>query len=93
VERLPGSGAKGPNLLADFGDRRVAIVTSGDGHVVSSSAVQTALAGQKQLGTTSCAVVINRRLTGAAQDFARHNGCAAIGLDEFPDLVMGKLTL
>ena len=39
----------------------------------------------------SCAVVVNRRFTGAAQDFAQRNGCAAIGAGEFPDFVLGKI--
>jgi hypothetical protein len=93
VERLPRTADKGANLLANFGDRRVAIVTVGEGHVVNSSAVQNALAGQKRHGCERCAVIMNRRFTGAAQDHARHNGCSAIGLDEFPDFVMGKLEL
>ena len=93
VERLPRTADKGANLLANFGDRRVAIATVGEGHVVNSSAVQNALAGQKRHGCERCAVIINRRFTGAAQDHARHNGCTAIGLDEFPDFVMGKLEL
>jgi Restriction endonuclease len=93
VERLPRTADKGANLLANFGDRRVAIVTVGEGHVVNSSAVQNALAGQKRHGCERCAVIINRRFTGAAQDHARHNGCAAIGLEEFPDFVMGNLEL
>jgi hypothetical protein len=93
VERLPRTVDKGGNLLANFGDRRVAIVTVGEGHVVNSSAVQNALAGQKRHGCERCAVIINRRFTGAAQDHARHSGCAAIGLEEFPDFVLGKLEI
>jgi hypothetical protein len=93
VERLPRTADKGANLLANFGDRRAAVVTTGEGHVVNSSAVQNALAGQKRHGCERCAVIINRRFTGAAQDHARHNGCTAIGVDEFPDFVMGKLEL
>jgi hypothetical protein len=38
-------------------------------------------------------VIINRRFTGAAQDFAQRNGCTAIGTGEFPDFVMGKVEL
>ncbi|HEX6963929.1 MAG TPA: restriction endonuclease [Lacipirellula sp.] len=93
VERSPRSRERGASLIADFGDRRVVIVTTGEGHIVNSNAVQQALAAQKSLGTHRCAVIVNRRFTGAAQDFARHNGCVAIGLEEFPDFAMGKLTL
>jgi hypothetical protein len=36
---------------------------------------------------------VNRRFTGAAQDFARANGCVAIGASEFPDFVLGNLDI
>jgi hypothetical protein len=52
-----------------------------------------ALAAQKRHSCEGCAVVINRRFTGAAQEFAQRSGCAAIGTGEFPDFVLGKLTV
>jgi hypothetical protein len=93
VERLPRSTEKDANLLARFGDRNVSVVTVGEGQTVNSGAIQNALAGQKLHGCERSSVIINRRLTGAAQDFARHNRCTAIGIDEFPDFVMGKIEL
>jgi hypothetical protein len=93
VERVPRTTEKDANLLVRLGDRSVAIVTRGEGQTVNSSAVQHALAGQKQHACDRSAVIINRRFTGAAQDFARHNGCTAIGVEEFPDFVMGKIEL
>jgi hypothetical protein len=101
VEVLRTHGAKvereasGQNagLIADFGNRRVLLFTSGEGHNVASSTIQQAIAAKERLGCDSCAVVINRRFTGAAQDFARHNGCTAIGAGEFPDFVLGKIEL
>jgi hypothetical protein len=81
------------NLVADFGPRRVVLFTEGDGHNVASSTIQQAIAARDRHHCESCAVVINRRFTGAAQDFAQRNGCSAIGASEFPDFVMGKIAL
>lgn len=91
VERTGRGGGDDANLIAAFGPRRVAILTQGEGHNVSSDTVRSAIAAKDRQRCDSCAVIINRRFTGAAQDFARHNGCGAIGATEFPDFVMGKL--
>jgi HJR/Mrr/RecB family endonuclease len=93
AERTGRIGGKDANLIVDFGSRRVAILTQGEGHNVSSGTIQQALAAKERNRCDACAVIINRRFTGAAQDFAQHNGCAAIGAGEFPDFAMGKMEL
>lgn len=93
VDRLPRSNQNVANLVARYRGHSVAIVTHGEGHTVNSSAVQAALTSMPRMGCGRAAVIINRRFTGAAQDFARHNGCTAIGLEEFPDFVLGKIEL
>jgi hypothetical protein len=93
VERIGRPGGDDANLVADFGSRRVAILTEANDHNVSSATIQLALAAKSRHNADSCAVIINRRFTGAAQDFARHNSCTAIGTGEFPDFVMGKIEL
>jgi hypothetical protein len=93
VERLSPSQAEGPHLIAQFGDRRIAVFTRGEGHNVSSATIQQALAARERHRCNSCAVIINRRFTGAAQDFAQRHGCAAIGAPEFPDFVLGNIEL
>jgi hypothetical protein len=93
VERTGRGGTDVANLIADFGPRRVALVTRAEEHNVSSATIQQALAAQARSACDSCAVIINRRFTGAAQDFAMRNGCTAIGTAEFPDFVMGKIDL
>jgi hypothetical protein len=93
VERVGRSGGDDANLVADFGSRRVIIMTEAKDHIVSSVTIQLALAAKSRHNADSCAVIINRRFTGAAQDFARHNGCTAIGIGEFPDFVLGKIEL
>lgn len=93
VERAGRALDESGCLIATFGDRRVAIRTHGDGHTVNSSAVQQAISVREKHLSDSCALVINRRFTGAAQDFAKRNDCRLIGIDEFPDFVLGKTTL
>lgn len=93
VERVGRPGGDDANLVADFGSRRVAIMTEAKDHNVSSATIQLALAAKTRHNADSSAVIINRRFTGAAQDFARHNSCTAIGTGEFPDFVMGKIEL
>jgi HJR/Mrr/RecB family endonuclease len=93
VERTGRVGGDDANLVADFGPRRVVLFTEGEGHNVASSTIQQAIAARDRHHCDSCAVVINRRFTGAAQDFAQRNGCSAIGTSEFPDFVMGKFSL
>lgn len=93
VERTGRDGTDVANLVADFGPRRVALITRAEDHNVTSATIQQALAAQARNACNSCAVIINRRFTGAARDFAQRNGCTAIGTVEFPDFVMGKIEL
>jgi HJR/Mrr/RecB family endonuclease len=93
VERTGRIAGEDANLVADFGPRRVAVFTEGEGHNVASSTIQQAIASRERHRCDTSAVIINRRFTGAAQDFARRNGCAAIGSSEFPDFVLGKIEI
>jgi restriction system protein len=93
VDRKSPLDDHGANLIADFGTRRVAVVTHADEQVANSTAIQHALAAKDRYRCDSCAVIINRRFTGAAQDFAHRNGCSAIGSAEFPDFVLNKMGL
>jgi hypothetical protein len=93
AERAVGAAAHDASLVVELARRRAAVVTQGEGNVVNSNAVQRANAGKAQHHCDACAVVINRRFTGAAQDFARRQGCTLVGVEEFPDFVLGKLEL
>jgi hypothetical protein len=93
VERGGRIGDQDANLVVDFGTHRLAVLTQGEGHSVHSGTIQHAIAARDRHHCDRCAVIINRRFTGAAQDFARRNGCAAIGAVEFPDFVLGKVEL
>ncbi len=93
VERIGARGTDEANLIADFGTRRVLVLAAGEGQNITSSAIQETLQAMKLHRCDSCAVIVNRRFTGAAQDFAARNGCAAIGASEFPDFVLGKIEI
>lgn len=90
VERTPRTIEEGTTLIAHFANRRVAILTHGEGHVADSNTVHQAVAKMRRFHCDSSAVILNRRFTGAAQDFASRNNCTLIGVEEFPDFVMGK---
>ena len=93
VERSRRTMDAGANLVVEFAGRRVAVVTHADDKMVNSSAVQQAVAGQERHHCAASAIIINRRFTGAAQDFAQRNGCTLVGIEEFPDFVLGKIEL
>jgi HJR/Mrr/RecB family endonuclease len=93
IERLPKGAEPDADFIASLGGERIAVLTCGEGNAVNSEAVQQAGAAMNRHGATRAAVIVNRRFTGAAQDFARHNGCTAIGREEFPDFVLGKLSI
>jgi hypothetical protein len=92
VERLSASDGD-VNFLVETDGRRVAVATRAAGQVVNSGAVQQALAGKAPYKADGCAIVLNRRFTGAAQDFAKRQGCTLVGVEEFPDFALGKIPL
>ncbi|RIK84531.1 MAG: hypothetical protein DCC67_04845 [Planctomycetota bacterium] len=93
VERRPAAAKLPPVLVMQLANRTVAAVTRGHGQVVDSSTVNLALQAREHCQAESAAVIINRRFTGAAQDLARRRGCTLVGVEEFPDFVLGKLEL
>jgi hypothetical protein len=93
VDRSGRSGDQEPNLIVDFGTHRALVLTQGKGETVNSGTIQKVLAAKDRERCDRCAVIINHRFTGAAQDFAKRNGCTALGVGEFPDFVLGKIEL
>jgi hypothetical protein len=93
VERSRDSADQDSLLLAELDAHRIAVLLPGGGNTVSSATIHTAISAKERERCDSCAVIINRRFTGAAQDFAQRNGCTAIGASEFPDFVLGKIAL
>jgi hypothetical protein len=93
IERLPKTTQADADFIASAGGDRVAVLSQGAGKAVSSESVQQAKAAAARHNCQRSAVVINRRFTGAAQDFARHHGCTLVGREEFPDFVLGKISI
>ncbi len=68
AERTGRTAGEDANLIVDFDGRRIAVLTQGEGHNVSSATIQQAIAAKVGNHCDGCAVIINRRFTGAAQD-------------------------
>jgi hypothetical protein len=93
VDRIARIAADDANFIADFGPRRVAVLTQVDEQNATSATIHKAIDARDRHRCDSCAVILNRRFTGAAQEFAHRNGCAPIGSAEFPDFALGKINL
>ena len=92
VERIDRPGGEDANLVADFGLRRIVVMTEAKDHNASSATIQLALAAKARHNCDSCAVVINRRFTVPPRILLVIMA-PAIGTGEFPDFVMGKIEL
>lgn len=88
-----GQIAEGAELTAVFGERRVAVLAANSREALNSDVVQRVIGMKTRDGCETCAIITNGRVTGAAQDFASHNGCRIVGRDEFPDFVLGEVTI
>lgn len=93
VDRSGQGRGEGVDMIVHLDNRRIAVAAQGEGQNVNSASVKNVITARDRLRCDACAVIINRRFTGAAQDFAQRNGCNAIGAEEFPDFVMGKIAL
>ncbi|HEX3598797.1 MAG TPA: restriction endonuclease [Lacipirellulaceae bacterium] len=91
--RTGRTGDQGVDLVVQWGNRCIAVQAKGYYHAVSNKAVQEAVAGQAHYQCTSTAVITNSRFTRGAIELAQSNNCALIGEIEFPDFVMGKLSV
>jgi restriction system protein len=93
VERTGRSGDQGVDLIVEFGDRRIAVQAKGYFHSVSAAAVQQSVAGMAYYNCNACAAITNSRFTPGAKQLADCNRCKLIGEEEFPDFVMGRITI
>jgi restriction system protein len=87
------TGDKGVDLIVEFGLRRVAVQAKGYFHTVGNPAVQEAVAGMAYYHCNACAAITNSRFTRGAKLLAASNHCTLIDEDEFPDFVLGKITI
>jgi hypothetical protein len=93
AERIGGAGDQGVDLIVEFGAKRIAIQAKGYFNTVSNKAIQEAYAGMAHHGCCAGAVITNSRFTRGAMELAVSTGCVLIGEEEFPDFVMGKVSL
>ena len=83
------------DLIVEFSGQRIAVQAKGYGfnNVVSNKAVQEAYTGAQHWGCGACAVITNSRFTRQAKELADSTGCVLIPYDEFPDFVLGRITI
>jgi hypothetical protein len=93
VERQGSLGEHGIDMIVTMSGRRIAIQAHGKGQNVNSATVHEALAAKTTCRCDSCAVIVNRRFSGAAIDAADRFGCTRISVNNFPDFVLGKIEL
>jgi len=95
VERTGKSGDQGVDLIVEVGSKRIAVQAKGfnDEYLVNHKAVQEAFAGMAHRGCSACAVITNTGFRKSARELAASTNCTLIGDDEFPDFVLGRLSL
>jgi HJR/Mrr/RecB family endonuclease len=93
AQRTGKCGDQGCDLIVEFGQHRIAVQAKGYYNAVNNKAVQEAFAGMRHRQCDSCAVITNSRFRKSATELASSTNCILIGEDEFPDFVMGKISL
>jgi len=88
-----GHSDQGAEMVVEFGERRVAVLASSSRDVLNSDVVQHVVAMKSRAHCGTCAIITNGRVTGAAQDFGPRNGCTIVGRDQFPDFVIGRISI
>jgi hypothetical protein len=80
-------------LVVTFSPRRTTVAAPTGIRPFHTAAVQQLLNGLSQQGCDGSAIITNARLTTGGKELAIARNCTLIGEDEFPDFVMGKITL
>jgi len=93
VERQGSLGEYGIDMIITLHGRRIAIQAHGKGQQVNSATVNEALAAKTTTKCDACAVIVNRRFSGAALEAGERYGCTLISVNRFPDFVLGKIEL
>jgi Restriction endonuclease len=95
----PASGPRGvvrhapTTMFVTFSPRRIAVAAISEIDPFHTAAVQQVVHALAQQGCDSLGIITNARLTSGGKEFARSRRCTLIGEDEFPDFVLGKLSL
>ena len=93
VERTGHAGDQGVDLILLKDGHRIAVQVKGYVDSVPNTAVQEAHTGMTYYKCDACAVITNSRFTSGGRNIAGAVGCALIGEDELPKLIMGQIDL
>jgi len=80
-------------LFVTFSPRRLAVAAPSEVRPFHTAAVQQTINDLAEHDANALAIITNCRLTAGSKELARNRNCTLIGEDEFPDFVLGKLTL
>jgi hypothetical protein len=80
-------------LFVTFSPRRIAVAAVSEVNPFHTAAVQQTVNGLVQQGCDTLAIITNARVTAGSIELARSRRCTLIGADDFPDFVLGKISL
>jgi hypothetical protein len=83
----------GNTLIVTFSPHRIAVAVSSGIRPFHTAAVQQTIHELALHGCDSSAIFTNGRLTTGGKQLAAARNCTLIGEEEFPDFVLGKVTL
>jgi HJR/Mrr/RecB family endonuclease len=93
VETARRSSNAEPDMIANFGGRRIAIQGRGQDHTINNVTVQQAVESMAHYRCHGCAVITNKRFTASARELAKHHGCQLVGEHNFASWVRGQWQL
>lgn len=99
LEKAPNQGARGvirrlpTTLYVTMSPKRFAVAAVSDIVPFHAAAVRQIIDYLADQGCDELGIITNTRLTAGSKEFARSRHCKLIGEEEFPDFVLGKLTL
>ena len=76
-----------------FSPRRIAVAAVSEIVPFHAAAVRQVIDDLAQKGCDELGILTNARLTAGSKEFARSRRCTLIGEEEFPDFVLGKVSL
>jgi hypothetical protein len=95
----PATGPRGvirrtpTTLFVTFSPRRLAVAAVSEINPFHAAAVRQIIDDLAQKGCDELGIITNARLTAGSKEFARSRRCMLIGEVEFPDFVLGKISL
>jgi hypothetical protein len=81
------------HLIVTLSPRRIAVAPVAGINPFHPAAAQQTLNELATHGCDTTAIIVNARLTAGTRELAAHRNCTLFGEEEFPDFVLGKLTL